>query len=182
MGFIYFLFYIMPVILAFEVIYLITCIVQKRRKAAIVNIVLIFILSFTLLIYYQPQEGILDNRNLESLNINLWSSHNFKVDDKRDVDRLFNTINKYKFIRSAVKTIEGESIYGNDYVIISATDYKARQLYSLYVFGENPEKGFLQINGQCYNIWDAQELSKEVISIAKEIAQANFEKVRDWLQ
>lgn len=168
MDIIYFLFYLLPTILAVIVIYLIICIVRRKKKEIILNIVAIAVISVVLIVYYSPSDNILEKYNFDYIDIDSAIKPDVKVKGQENINKILKVINKHTFIRSAVRTVEGERFPGDDLIILSMHDTQKGKILHLYILNEHTEKDLLQINSQMYNVRDKEGLSKDIIDVLKE--------------
>ncbi|MBC8060516.1 MAG: hypothetical protein H7Y18_07610 [Clostridiaceae bacterium] len=182
MKIINYLILLLPYIIILFIIYLIYNIItrkQKFRKLGISVILPILIMSIVLAFYYCPISNIFEAYNTDYINVNV-KDKNVEIRDKAKMNKVLETINKYRYTKSATRSIVPET-YASDYLIIISTyEYKKRKIIHLYVHNNlitkdplptmehGTEKNGLEINEQMYNCNDNNGLSRDIYNLIKE--------------
>ncbi|KUO73033.1 MAG: hypothetical protein APF77_20375 [Clostridia bacterium BRH_c25] len=165
--------YLLPGILAFLIIYLIICIVSSKENVSRWNIAAIIVVSVILAMYYVPVNNILAKYDLPYIQGQTETTKNISVSEPEDVNKILEVINKHTFTRSAVRTVEQQSLAGDRQIILSTHDYNKLSgkltVIHLYVYEEPAKNTALQINEQFYNAKDSEGLSRDIFNVLAEI-------------
>lgn len=69
MSIIYIFFYLLPMILIFDILYLIISIIRKKKKGIRLSIISITLMSVILILYYYPKDKIMEKHSFNYIHI-----------------------------------------------------------------------------------------------------------------
>ncbi len=151
--------------------------IYKRNDINMRDVVIILLCIMVLAVYYFPSSNILKRYEIDSIRISgdsIDSNHNEDVErrlaNQKDVQKIVDTINRFKFYRSAYRTISDVNL-SNDAVSISfyMHDHKESKFIYLYITEDNSDLNLLKIDNQSYNVIEHEDLSRELMEQLQEL-------------
>jgi hypothetical protein len=155
----------LPYILLVLIIYCVKNIYGYKKGKENINarfVISILIIATILVVYYLPHRNII-NFNIDKVSISTYNGGGGgqSIDSKEDAERLLETINKYTFTRTTIKSIKGLKY---DDIKMQISGMVEGEFYVFKVIKYNNNETILEINYNPYKVKNQEKFDKEMFN------------------